>query len=741
MAAQRLADGRTEFALQERDSDGSWAERRLPSSRFFPANTSVGRWLGSSPLTVELQPDGMQTASGGTSVEVRVAAQLLADGRMEFALQERGTDGSWAERRLPRARFFPANARVGRWLASSPLTVQASANTPAPGPPRSGVCALEDNVERVMAATFQVQTATSTGTAFYIGNGEWITNHHVVDTVSSATLAHEGTRLTASVAGSLPDYDLALLRASPPPVVQPLSFVSSRPGVASSLSVIGFPAYVWVSPSLTRGVVSKHAPFSVHGGPADGVVVQSDAAMNPGNSGGPIVDDCGSVIGVATFGYDRTPSGRRVEGIGFGIAAETVTTQLPSLRTGAHYARRAPSAVAPASTALEITAVCNREHSFESGACRAAGAGGVHNGLASAYVRGLQGSDTVRYSIDDGDASEYLRLRDLARGRHTLRVNGLLATGWTGWSAPFAFTITGAAPLEIPAVCNGDWADYDTSDQCFAAGSGGVLAERSPVIWVRGVAEWNNVQYSINGGPPVPEDDLNLRSFSPGLYVIRASEQQAAGWTGWSEPYALTITGAAPVEITAVCNRAGHESSEECRIAGERGILAEAYPSIWRRGTFDAENDRYSIDGGPAVAWGDFSLRTLAPGRHQVRLSEQQPAGWTGWSEPYWFTITGAAVVEINAFCTGETLHTTWQQCHSAPVSRNARRYWLWPRTVFDVVDWDNLQVSVNGASGIAWNDFDLRYLSLGRHNIRIAEQQPAGWTGWSEPSWFTIRQ
>ena len=40
------------------------------------------------------------------------------------------------------------------------------------------------------AATFQVQTTAGTGTAFYIGNGEWITNHHVVDTVSSASLVH-----------------------------------------------------------------------------------------------------------------------------------------------------------------------------------------------------------------------------------------------------------------------------------------------------------------------------------------------------------------------------------------------------------------------------------------------------------------------------------------------------------------------------------------------------------------------
>ena len=47
-------------------------------------------------------------------VEVRVAAQRLLDGRTEFALQERQANGEWAERRLPRGRFFPADTRVGR---------------------------------------------------------------------------------------------------------------------------------------------------------------------------------------------------------------------------------------------------------------------------------------------------------------------------------------------------------------------------------------------------------------------------------------------------------------------------------------------------------------------------------------------------------------------------------------------------------------------------------------------------
>ena len=136
------------------------------------------------------------------------------------------------------------------------------------------------------AATFQVQTtAGGHGTAFYIGNGEWITNHHVVDTVSSASLVHGGTRLTATVDGSLPGYEVA-------------------PRTRAGERWVRWPAVVrqacrWRVPGLRlrhsvrhRGV-SKHAPFSVHGSARRrrrGPVGRRDESRQQRR---PIVDDCG----------------------------------------------------------------------------------------------------------------------------------------------------------------------------------------------------------------------------------------------------------------------------------------------------------------------------------------------------------------------------------------------------------------------------------------------------------------
>lgn len=71
-------------------------------------------------------------AATGGEAEVRINARQLEDGRVEFALQQR-VDGEWGERILPRSRYFPADATVGRWLNSTPMTVTAAASeAPAP---------------------------------------------------------------------------------------------------------------------------------------------------------------------------------------------------------------------------------------------------------------------------------------------------------------------------------------------------------------------------------------------------------------------------------------------------------------------------------------------------------------------------------------------------------------------------------------------------------------------------------
>ena len=103
IVARRLANGRVEFGWQTPSG-----ARVLPQSRYFPApaEAEIGKWLRSSPVEV-----------GGVAIG-RINARLRADGRIEFAFTP--TDG---ERVLPPARNFPADARVGRWLRSTEITI------------------------------------------------------------------------------------------------------------------------------------------------------------------------------------------------------------------------------------------------------------------------------------------------------------------------------------------------------------------------------------------------------------------------------------------------------------------------------------------------------------------------------------------------------------------------------------------------------------------------------------------
>ena len=116
--ARRLSNGKIEFGLEQRQSNGSWADRQLPQARLFPVNAEVDRWLVSSPMTVSIAPAGSLAAD----VRVRIIARLQEDGRVEFGLQQ-ADNGSWGDRELPSRRYFPIVATANRWLASSALTL------------------------------------------------------------------------------------------------------------------------------------------------------------------------------------------------------------------------------------------------------------------------------------------------------------------------------------------------------------------------------------------------------------------------------------------------------------------------------------------------------------------------------------------------------------------------------------------------------------------------------------------
>ena len=436
------------------------------------ANVEVRVWQRVSDaraLYISARPEGGSWRTLGTIPLGRGEASAYrtsANGRFRYSdITIAGVDVRvWQRTSNARSLYISARPRGGSWstLGTIPLNMSGRSGTfrygditvrvPLPGAstpaPSAAACAFTTHFDRVSAATWQVRNANSSGTAFYIGNSEWITNHHVVDDVTSTQLVRGGTRISASVAGSLPGYDLALLRARPPASVAGLRFVGSRTGEATEVWVVGFPSGVTGTPSATRGIVSKYSPFSAFSIlSGDGAVLQTDAAINPGNSGGPIVDGCGDVAGIATFSHDTSAGGRDIDGIEFGIAAETVIAQLANLRSGGHRAGASPQD----DSYLTVTAFCTKLPSEDLGReeCdRRSSNLDLGSGRWHVWARDVGEWDDVIYRFNRGEASFRAGVNDaleaLGAGCHELQIAENDVS--THWSAPYEFCFAGSSP-------------------------------------------------------------------------------------------------------------------------------------------------------------------------------------------------------------------------------------------------------------------------------------------------------
>ena len=186
-------------------------------------------------------------------------------------------------------------------------------------------CNFSDRSDDVRSAVFQVHASDGIGTAFYIGRDEWLTAAHVVAGDSSVTLRNGSTELQATVLGGDSDADMAMLAASGSGI-PPLSFGRLQDmNAGEPLFVVGFPLYVASEPSVARGVLSRTEID------ADlGTLIVTDASVNPGNSGGPLVDECGDVLGMVVEKFVA----QDVEGIAYAIAETTLQERMPAMRTG-----------------------------------------------------------------------------------------------------------------------------------------------------------------------------------------------------------------------------------------------------------------------------------------------------------------------------------------------------------------------------------------------------------------------
>ncbi len=172
----------------------------------------------------------------------------------------------------------------------------------------------------------------SLGSGFIIDpSGLIVTNNHVIDGADQITVTlQDNTTLKATVVGRDETGDIALLRVKPDKPLPAVPFGDSdKARVGDWVVAIGNP--FGLGGTVTAGIVSARGR-NIHQGPYDDFI-QTDAAINQGNSGGPLFDMDGEVVGMNTAIYSR--SGGSV-GIGFSIPSNMVKNVVAQLRDFGH---------------------------------------------------------------------------------------------------------------------------------------------------------------------------------------------------------------------------------------------------------------------------------------------------------------------------------------------------------------------------------------------------------------------
>ena len=170
-------------------------------------------------------------------------------------------------------------------------------------------------------AIFKVNTSNGSGSAFFLRDKNvFITNHHVVAGSKQVALEdHNHNRYFARVIQINPEADIAILKSEIDIEIPHLNIETANPPQSrDQVFVLGFP--FGMPFTVTEGIVSS--PKQLMEGR---YYIQTDAAVNPGNSGGPVISSNGNVIGITTSKFNNA------DNVGFAIPVEHLINDLTSL--------------------------------------------------------------------------------------------------------------------------------------------------------------------------------------------------------------------------------------------------------------------------------------------------------------------------------------------------------------------------------------------------------------------------
>jgi len=191
-----------------------------------------------------------------------------------------------------------------------------------------GVVVITDNQTEVVPASLfspaQKEQVTALGSGFVIDTrGDIVTNDHVVQGAKDIQVGFSGgASYPAKIVGTDPSTDIAVVRVkAPASVLHPLQFAGSDVQVGDPAYAIGSP--FGLASTMTAGIISATGrPIQAPNGLSIQNAIQTDAPINHGNSGGPLLDRFGRVVGINSQIEGGTVDAN--VGVGFAIPTATV---------------------------------------------------------------------------------------------------------------------------------------------------------------------------------------------------------------------------------------------------------------------------------------------------------------------------------------------------------------------------------------------------------------------------------
>lgn len=184
------------------------------------------------------------------------------------------------------------------------------------------------------SAIVPIATNLGSGSGFAVGdNSTIITAYHVIQNASEIYANYSSGRVGMSVIDTSPQYDLAILKIDKP--TSSFFGLSSSYKTGDSVYVYGYPGNALSAgpPSLSSGIISRVIDLAslrsnIQSAPEGLEMIQTDAAVNPGNSGGPLIGSCG-IVGVVNAISDTSMLHDYIgvvseQNIGFAISSTTV---------------------------------------------------------------------------------------------------------------------------------------------------------------------------------------------------------------------------------------------------------------------------------------------------------------------------------------------------------------------------------------------------------------------------------